>query len=149
MSIENKINELTAAIVALTQVLLAAQTGVPATPAAPAPVPVAYPAPPAPVAAAVPAPVAPPVMPAAPFAPPPAPFAVAPVPVAAPAASQVAPFNDGTSLVQYVMSVYQQVGPEKGARIQQVLVGLGYQNINDVRPEHYNALYAGVEALRG
>jgi hypothetical protein len=29
-----------------------------------------------------------------------------------------------------------------------VLTQMGYQNINDVKPEHYGALFAGVEALK-
>jgi len=32
--------------------------------------------------------------------------------------------------------------------IQNVLTGMGYQNINDVKPEHYATLFAGVEALK-
>ena len=31
---------------------------------------------------------------------------------------------------------------------QGVLVGLGYQNINDVKPEHYGDLFNGIEALK-
>lgn len=96
-------------------------------------------------AAPVPQPVAPvpaPVvqMPAPPtFAPP------APAPVAVPTS---APFSDPKGLIDYVMSSYKAMGPEKGGRIQSVLTGLGYQNINDVRPEHYGALYAGIEGLK-
>lgn len=70
---------------------------------------------------------------------------VAPTPaVAAP----TAPFSDPKGLIDYVMSSYKALGAQKGAQIQQVLVGLGYQNINDVKPEHYGALFAGVEALK-
>ena len=32
--------------------------------------------------------------------------------------------------------------------IQSVLTGMGYQNINDVKPEHYAALHTGIEALK-
>lgn len=46
------------------------------------------------------------------------------------------------------MGAYKALGPQKGAMIQNVLVGLGYQNINDVKPEHYGALFAGVEQLK-
>jgi hypothetical protein len=46
------------------------------------------------------------------------------------------------------MSSYKALGPQKGAQIQNVLTTLGYQNINDIKPEHYGALFAGVEALK-
>lgn len=73
-------------------------------------------------------------------------------PVAAPAAAPVAtgaPFADGPGMMAYVMESYKALGAAKGAQIQGVLTGLGYQNINDVKPEHYGALFAGVEALKG
>jgi hypothetical protein len=40
------------------------------------------------------------------------------------------------------------MGPQKGAQIQQVLLQMGCQSINEVKPEQYAALYAGVEALK-
>jgi len=46
------------------------------------------------------------------------------------------------------MGAYKEMGPTKGALIQGVLTQLGYQNINDVKPEHYGSLYQGVEALK-
>jgi hypothetical protein len=72
---------------------------------------------------------------------------IAPAPVAAPAATG-APFSDPKGLIDYVMGAYKALGPQKGAMIQNVLVNLGYQNINDVKPEHYGQLFAGVEALK-
>ena len=138
MSLEAKIEALTQAVVALTAKLESANVAAPA-PVAQAPAPVAAPAPaPAPVAAPAPV-VAAPAMPAPPAF-------VAPAP-AAPVASG-APFTDGKGLIDYVMGAYKALGPQKGAQIQNVLVGLGYQNINDVKPEHYGQLYAGVEALK-
>lgn len=95
-----------------------------------------------------PAPQAPPT----PEAPVPAPAAPVQQSEAAPAAAptaQGAPFTDGQGLVKYVMDAYQKMGPTKGAEIQKVLVGLGYGNINDVKPEHYGALYQQIEALKG
>ena len=133
MSLEQKIEALTAAVVALTAKLESSNVAAPA-PVAPAPAPVvqAAPAPePAPVAAA-------PVMPAPPA------FTA---PVAAPAPTG-APFSDGKGLIDYVMGAYKALGPQKGAQIQGVLTSMGYQNINDVKPEHYGALFAGVEALK-
>lgn len=133
MSLEAKIEALTAAVVALTAKLESGNVAVPA-PVAQAPI-----AAPAPVAAPAPAPVA-----AAPAMPAPPAFVA---PVVAPAPSG-APFTDGKGLIDYVMSAYKALGPQKGAQIQNVLTGLGYQNINDVKPEHYGALYQGVEALK-
>ena len=146
MSLELKIEALTAAVVALTAKLESSNVTA-AAPVAPAPAPVvqAAPAPvtaPAPATVAAPAPVA-----AAPAMPAPPSF-VAPAPVAAPAPAG-APFSDGKGLIDYVMSSYKALGPQKGAMIQGVLVNLGYQNINDVKPEHYAALHTGIEALKG
>jgi len=140
MSLENKIEALTAAVVALTAKLESSNVAASA-PVAPAPTPVVQAVPvhvsvvdtPAPVAAA-------PAMPAPPSF-------VAPAPVAAPAATG-APFSDPKGLIDFVMASYKALGPQKGALIQGVLTGLGYQNINDVKPEHYGALFAGVEALK-
>ena len=69
-----------------------------------------------------------------------------PLETPAPVSSDV-PFSDGQGLTTYVMGKYQKLGPEKGALIQGVLNNLGYQNINDVKPEHYSALHSGIEAL--
>jgi len=135
MSLEAKIEDLTAAIHALVAAMGARPVAAPAaapavvtiTPASPVPAP-------APVAAA-------PAMPAPPvFAP--------PAPVAPAATLPKAPFTDQKSLIDYVMSSYKTLGVAKGAQIQQVLVSLGHQNINDVKPENYDALFAGVEALK-
>jgi hypothetical protein len=144
MSLETEIKNLTAAVVALTAKLESSNVA-PAAPVVQAPAPVAATVTvttPEPVAA--PAPVAAPV--AAAPAMPAAPSFVAPA-APAPAASG-APFSDPKGLIDYVMGAYKALGAAKGAQIQNVLVGLGYQNINDVKPEHYGALHAGVEALK-
>ena len=137
MSIEQKISELTAAVTALTAALVQ-RAGAPTVPQTPVSVN------PAPVAAPVAAPqqAQQQQMPALPT------FA-APVP----AQSQVpmpaaAPFTDGQGLIAYVMGAYKEMGATKGAGIQGVLTQLGYQNINDVKPEHYGSLFQGVEALK-
>jgi len=57
------------------------------------------------------------------------------------------PFNDSKGLIQYVMEKYKALGPQKGAQIQGVLNTLGYANINEVKSEHYQQLYSGIEAL--
>lgn len=128
MSLENKIEALSAAVIALTAKLESSNVA-PAAPVAPAPAPVVQAAP-----------VAAPVMPAPPAF-------VAPAPAPAPVATG-APFSDGKGLIDYVMASYKTLGSAKGAQIQNVLTQLGYQNINDVKPEHYGALFAGVEALK-
>jgi hypothetical protein len=133
MSLESKIEALTAAVQALTAKLESGNIA-PAAPVAPAPVPVVKAAPvvaPAPVVAA-------PAMPAPPVF-------VAPIAAPAPAPSM---FTDPKGLIDYVMGAYKALGPQKGASIQGVLVGLGYQNINDVKPEHYGDLFNGIEALK-
>jgi hypothetical protein len=140
MSLEAKIDALTAAVVALTAKLESSNV------AAPAPQVITSAAPAASVTLTVPAPVAAPV--AAPVVAMPAPPSFAPV---APAPAPVptgAPFSDPKGLIDYVMSSYKALGPQKGAQIQNVLTSLGYQNINDIKPEHYGALFAGVEALK-
>lgn len=124
-------------------------------PVAPAPAPVVQAAPVQMVAAGLNSPtlaVPAPAMPAPPVFTPPAPtptvtaVAAAPAPVAA-SPSEKAPFTDAKGLIDFVMASYKALGPQKGAGIQGVLTGLGYQNINDVNPAHYDALFAGVKAL--
>ena len=140
MSLENKIEALTAAVLALTAKLESSNVA-PAAPVAPAPAPVVQAAPvivPVVDTPALPAGV--PIMPAPPAF-------VAPAPAPAPVAGG-APFSDGKGLIDYVMSAYKALGAAKGSQIQNVLVSLGYQNINDVKPEHYGQLFAGVEALK-
>jgi len=136
--LEQKLDELVTAINALVAALNAKAAQAPAPVAAsmvaPAPAPVI---PPAPAPVAVVAPPAP-AMPAPPTFNAPAP---------APVASGV-PFGDQKGLVTYVMGAYQSMGPQKGAQIQQVLLQMGCQSINEVKPEQYAALYAGVEALK-
>jgi hypothetical protein len=148
MSLETKIEALTQAVIALTAKLESSNVA-PAAPVAPAPTPVVEIGPvvgtpatvvvapvgltgngPVTIAPAMPAP----------------PAFVAPAPVAAPVATG-APFSDPKGLIDYVMASYKSLGT-KGQLIQGVLTQMGYQNINDVKPEHYGALFAGVEALK-
>lgn len=115
-------------------------------PVIPKPAPVAA----APVAAPVIvapviAPVVAPVSVAAPVMPAPPSFAA---PVVTPVVSGTAPFSDPKGLIDFVMTSYKALGAVKGAGIQGVLTGLGYQNINDVNPAHYGALFTGIEALK-
>jgi hypothetical protein len=140
MSLEAKIEALTAAVTALTAQLQAGNVAAPA-PVAPTPAPVVQAAPIHVSVVDTPAPVA-----AAPSMPAPPSF-VAPAPAPAPAPTG-APFSDPKGLIDYVMGAYKALGPQKGAQIQSVLTGLGYQNINDVKPEHYAALHTGVEGLK-
>ena len=137
--LENKIEALTAAVIALTAKLESSNVA-PAAPVAPAPVPVVE------IGPVVGTPATVVVAPVAPAMPAPPTF-VAPIPAAVPVATG-APFSDGKGLIDYVMASYKTLGSAKGAQIQNVLTQLGYQNINDVKPEHYGALFAGVEALK-
>jgi len=142
--LETKIEALTQAVIALTELIgkiEAEKTIQPGTwievPVSEAekPLPVTAPSPvvtaPAPVVTA-------PVMPAAPT--------FEPV-VEAPAGVK-APFTDGKGLIEYVMSAYKEMGAEKGAKIQGVLTELGLQNVNELRPTEYDAFYTKVEALK-
>ena len=138
MSIEKTISDLTAAVTALTAAINAKSgavmgAGTATVPQAPAPVaPVAQ----APVFQA----------PAAQMPAPPSFAAPAPAPVVQQAPA--VPFSDGQGLIAYVMDAYKAMGPTKGAGIQGVLTSIGVANINDVKPEQYGTLYAGVEALK-
>jgi len=146
MSLEAKIEALTAAVANLTQVIVKIE----AAQGASAPAVAAAPVVTAPVASPVVATPVPVVQAPAVNMPPPPSFAAPVVPpvVAAPAPAGV-PFNDAKGLMAYVMASYQTLGPQKGAQIQTVLSGLGVQNINDVKPEQYAALYNGIEQLKG
>jgi len=155
MSLETEIKNLAAAVIALTAKIEGINVAVTA-PVAQAPAPVAAPvtvtvAAPAPIDGPIigfshPAAVITPAPVAAPVAMPAAPSFVAQAPVAAVAAG--APFNDPKGLLEYVMGAYKALGADKGQQIQGVLTSMGYQNINDVKPEHYAQLHAGVEALK-
>ena len=85
------------------------------------------------------------------------PIIAAPVPVVTIAAPTPAPvstiamsstFTNAAELTSYVMNAYKTLGPIKGAKIQEVLQSVGAKNINDVAPEHYATVKAGVDALQ-
>lgn len=124
MSLEVKIEALTAAVTQLIAVMSQGQQ--PAASPAPAAAPVAAPA------AAMPAPPS--------FAPP-----VFTPPAAAPTG---APFTDAKGLMDYTMAAYQAMGAAKGAGIQNVLSSMGTANVNDIKPEQFAQFFAGVEALK-
>jgi hypothetical protein len=115
----------------------------PAAPVAQAPAPVVTQSAPAPAVApvTVPAPAAP-AMPAAPV------FAPAPAAPAPTAPAVEVPFSDNNGMTQYVLNVYREIGPQRAAGIQAVIQQLGVTNINDIKPEQYGQLWAGVEAVR-
>ena len=133
--LETKIEALTQAVIALTELIGKIEAGktvepvivekplvkVPPVVEAPAPAPVVEAAP---------------VMPAAP--------SFEPVVEAA----GKAPFTDGKGLIDYVMTAYKEMGAEKGAKIQGVLTEMGLQNVNELRPTEYDAFYTKVEALK-
>jgi len=140
MSIENNLASIAKSLESIAKVMESRESY--ATPVVAA----AQPAPVIPAVVEVAAPLVPPVPASAPLANP------APLPpvVGAPAPVMTGntPFTDAKGLIGYVMNTYKEMGPEKGAKIQDVLSGIGYQNINDVKPESYGALYAGIEALK-
>lgn len=142
MSLELAVQNLTAEIITLRQILQA-QASNAQTPVAPA---AAVPAAPAPAFAP---PVAPAVVAAPVFTPPVVQFQppAAPAPVA-PAAPAGCPIVDQKSLVEYVMGAYKELGPQKGAAIQGVLNNCQVQSINECRPEHYAYIHQCVEQLK-
>jgi hypothetical protein len=111
-------------------------------PVAQPPAPVVTQSAPAPAVAPVTAPVAAPAMPAAPV------FAPAPAAPAPAVAAVEVPFSDSNGMTQYVLNVYREIGPQRAAGIQAVIQQLGVTNINDIKPEQYGQLWAGVEAVR-
>ena len=151
MSLEQKIDNLVNVIEKLVNVIEAKSVPtVLAQPeklsAKPAEVPVVVEAP-APVVVAQPAPVVVPETVAAPVAAP----SMPPLPdFAAPAPATLrpsAPFSDPKGMIQYVTEAWKALGA-KGPKMQEVIVGLGHHNINEIRPDQYGALYAGIEALK-
>jgi len=111
----------------------------------PVAMPVATPAP-APVVAAPAAPTAAPI-PTVTVTVPPVTAPAAPV-VASPSSPAPVPFTTQKELITYVMAAYKQLGPTKGAQIQQVMNTVGIGNINEVKPEMYKPLFDGIEALK-
>lgn len=140
MCLERKIEELTAAVNRLTQAMsgnsepVSTTSGTPSNTVAPTP-------------ASAPAPVQETPAPAAPTPAPTPAAAPAPAEAPAPAATGDAPFSNSQELVAYVMAKYKQLGPEKGMQIQSIMTGLGYGNINDIKPEHYAEFHKQVEAI--
>lgn len=103
---------------------------------------------PEPVQVPEPAVVAPAPVVAAPIpTPAPAPVVAAPIPTPAPVVAVGAcTFNDAKGMIQWIMNCYREMGAE-GLKIQKVMDGLGIKNINDTKPDQYQALYTGVENL--
>lgn len=146
MSLELKIEALTASVNQLIAVMSAAQQSAPAAPVVQAPLAAPTPVAPAvvPMAVAQPAPaVASPSnpMPALPT------FAPAPAPVA-PSPLMPAPFNNAQGVMEYTMGAYKAMGPEKGNKIQGILQSMGVANLNDLKPEQYGPFYQAVETLK-
>ena len=127
MSLEQTINRIATALELIAERLNNTAVAAPATTVAPAPVATPAPAPtPFPVESAPPAPA-----PAAPQ----------------PTASQ-APFTDNAGMQEYVKKTYQELGPEKGAKMIEILKELNLNTIKDLKPEQYGPFYAKVEALK-
>lgn len=86
-------------------------------------------------------------MPAVPVFTPAAPIPPVTVASAAPTTATVSPFKDKQAMMDFVIASYKALGAEKGAKIQDVLTGMGYQNINDVPEGQWGQLKAGIEGL--
>lgn len=139
MSLELAIQNLTAEIIQLRQIMQGTHVQVPQTAAAPQPATVPTPVPtPEPEPAPAPQPAAVPEVPT------PA-FASAPQP--APAAGPL-PFADGKGVMAYCMEKYRTLGPVKGGMIQQVLTELGHTNLTGLRPDQYAVFFEKVEAIK-
>ena len=142
MSLEVKIEALTASVNQLIAVMSAVQQSAPTAPVVQTPL---ASAPTAPVSATPTNPVQSqqmaPVMPALPtFAPAPAPVVAAPV--------STAPFTNAQGVMEYTMGAYKAMGPEKGNKIQGILQSMGVQNLNDLTPEQYAQFHQAVEQLK-
>lgn len=139
MSLEQKIDALTVAIVALTAQL---QNGAPAAaPAAPQ-----Y-APPVAQATIPPSPPLPPVPAAAPTMPAPPAWS----PPAAPAPPAGAPFSTPQGLIDYATAAFHALEAQatgKGATIEGVVKQFGLAALTDLPAAGYPAFYAAVEALK-
>ena len=57
-------------------------------------------------------------------------------------------FASKNEMMDFVLSSYKALGAEKGAKIQDVLVSIGYKNINDVPEMQWGQLKTGIEALK-
>lgn len=144
MSLENNIASIAESLKIIATYLTATKTEQIATPViqtTPVPVVAAHVVVASPAAAPV---VAPSVMPAPPVFT--APVAVAPVVSAPVAAAPV--FASKNEMMDFVLSSYKALGAEKGAKIQDVLVSIGYKNINDVPEAQWGQLKTGIEALK-
>ena len=47
-----------------------------------------------------------------------------------------------------MMGVYKELGPEKGAKIQDILLSVGCKAVNEVTADKYAAIWAGIQALK-
>ena len=74
------------------------------------------------------------------------PMPAAPAPVTA--SPSDCPIKDGKSLMETMMALYKELGPQKGAAIQGVLKSVGCEAVNEVRPDQYAAIWAGLQALK-
>jgi len=141
MSLEQAIAALTAAVQANTEAVVKFGTMLSGSVVAPPVIP-------APQQATVPA-AAPPAPPAQPEMPP-APSWTA-TPAAPPAAPAGLPFGDTNGLVKYATDAYEAIkgkDPGVGAKIQAAFTSLGYADIQQMQPHHYQEFYNRVESLR-
>lgn len=75
---------------------------------------------------------------------------VEPAPVSAPVVESgvaKAPFTTPKGLTDYLMESYKSI-PHKAKELEALVHSLGYRAVNEIKPESYDAIYAGVEALK-
>ena len=73
---------------------------------------------------------------------------VVPAPAIPATASPSSGVTTPAELVSFVMAAYKELGPIKGAKIQEVLNSIGVKNINEVPADKYDTVVAGVNALK-
>lgn len=129
--LETKIENLTAAVLTLVDVLRAQRGAEPVAALPSAPVVMAAPA----------APAAPPAMPAAPFAPP-----------AAPAAPAGLPFNDNVSAAAWATAAWQACAAVNQdiamTKFGALMQSLGAADFNQLTPDRFPALHQGIQAIK-
>lgn len=56
--------------------------------------------------------------------------------------------NNLQEFIKYIMQAYNELGQAKGRGISTIMTNLGYDNVNNVKPEHFQEFINQVEALK-
>jgi hypothetical protein len=57
-------------------------------------------------------------------------------------------FQDADDFTDYLKTSYQDLGPTKGAKIQDIMVRHGFSNINDITSDKYDDIAKDIEELK-